>query len=206
VATVPSVALETAARTVEEITAVVLHALKTSLAPPMRNRHGEELLSADDALRSTRRFLALLRTSPDTAAEYRRHLDLLHTMDHVDNLVELARSLRGSSTAAAGDPVLGLAARLGEVIAASTAKIDQETASVAGELAGQLTTIRLNERKIILERTALGEIDPEEADAQLEMLRWLERVSHHVARASFYISGGNGRIEAMTTPREDGAD
>ena len=93
---------------------------------------------------------------------------------------------------------------------AATAERSSESKDASGrrleELLASLREICGRLRPTILQRTAAGVIDAHSALAQLEALRWLERVSHHLYRAAHHLSEGSRDDAALASAPDAAAD
>jgi phosphate:Na+ symporter len=194
VARVGPVAVETARRTVEEIAAVVATALGKMTTEPASSRTRSEFEKAKEALEETRRFLAQVRSSPAAPSEHGRHLAVLHAVDHLERLTEAGLE---ESTAAflRRDDSLEDARRLvASVIAFDPALLhaDGERVAEIARASAEIERMRLDHRRITLEKTALGEISPVVATRRLDGMRWIERVVYHSWRAAHHLAYPSG--------------
>jgi phosphate:Na+ symporter len=106
VAELGPVAVEAARRATVEIGALILDAARhLLLGDEQRARVLRSLDAAEAGLNETRAFLGVVRTSRSAPAEYRRHLSVLHALDHFERM---SRSLRDEQPfrVLGGDPDL----------------------------------------------------------------------------------------------------
>ncbi|HVS30326.1 MAG TPA: Na/Pi symporter [Thermoanaerobaculia bacterium] len=197
VTNVPAVAIEAARRTVAEIALTLFTAQRALLSHASGDE--ETFATADAALGEVRRFLAAVRTSPEAALEHRRHISTLHAIDHLDRILEELK-LPGAG-ALMNFPEesrrieKGLDLALDWLSGTSTEVPLGSWQSIAEELAHT----RLARRKEILEKTAIGLIDPEEAERQLDGLRWFDRIGYHTYRAIHHLAAASGAEETETS-------
>jgi phosphate:Na+ symporter len=208
VANVGPVAVETARRTVEEIAAVVANALGLLTTGPASSRVRSALEEAKEALEETRRFLSQVRSSPAAPSEHGRHLAVLHAVDHLERLTEA-----GLEESAAGvvrrDASLKEAREIMEsVIGFDPALLHAEGERVAesARASAEIEQMRLDHRRMTLEKTALGEISPIAATQRLDGMRWISRVVYHSWRAAHHLvypSGAGHGSEVYKDPERE---
>lgn len=196
----PSVAVEASARALGEAAAAVLEEAITLLDHASLGRQGRERLwAAQSAIREVRAFLAQVRLEGHQDGEYGRRLALLHASDHLERLAEacLERDspLRGAEVIAAGSR---LAAEVAEAVTwLRRGRSAGEAVGEAGEaLVRHLaeTSVRQAEerrrhRAWLLAETAAGAVLPDETQARLEDMRWVDRVGYHTWRALHHLAG-----------------
>jgi phosphate:Na+ symporter len=194
VASVPALAVDAARRTVMEIAGVLTGASQATLRPGPRDRTlPETLATADRSLAAARRFLSDIRSSPESPREHMRHLDVLHTIDHLESLIaalqktgylvhlgppgaprELAAEVRGRL-----EPIgLWLKTREG-------AAPVEEAATLTANVAERRRTARLS----LMDGTAAGALRPDDALDQMDALRWVDRIVYHICRATLRLAG-----------------
>jgi len=177
------IGVEAAHRTAREVAARSAAVLAARLDGAPDADEQATLGAAREAIAEVRRFLGRVRGS-DVDADRKRHLAVLHALDHLDELVEAGLAAPPPALLAevpgAREPVAG-ALRLAHawLVGAGGTAPRAETAARAEQVAAELTS----GRRLILERTAAGELDAEQADARIAALRWLDRVGRHLARA-----------------------
>lgn len=188
----PSVALEAAARALNEIAAVTLReALDLLATRPLGREEQEQLQAADTAMKETVAFLGRIQAGGDGNSTYVRRLSLLHARDHLDRLIEACLE---SETPVRGAKVQDAAARLVPELEAAVAWLlgEQGNADALVRRLGEASQRQAEERRRyrvrLLEDTAAGEIDPEEAQRLLESMRWVDRVGYHAWRAVHHLA------------------
>jgi phosphate:Na+ symporter len=212
VAEVGPVAVEAARRATVEVGVVILDAARQLL----RERHHpaipQMLDAADSALSETRRFLGAVRTSRAAPAEHRRHLAVLHALDHFDRMVEALRDPEPQHVIQR-DPDLGIfAAELADGLAVPLAWLKEESATAPiGEIRGmsqRIADTRRDHRPRVLAQTATGDIDPDTALAHLDAMRWLDRIAYHTWRAAEHLGEETTAADAPSglATAETGAD
>lgn len=200
VASIAPVALEVARRTLITVAGVAYasaHALLVETPRPHTVGRRTEEMSA--AIGETRRFLALVRTSPDSGAEHARHVSLLHALDHLDRLTDAlgeahyAATLRGTTAGAQAAQTLAAALEAAAPWAAGDEGAPSPAATL-GAASAALADERKSHRRALL-AAAATHLDPDEAAREIEALLWLDRVGYHSWRAALHLSS-EGEAEA----------
>jgi phosphate:Na+ symporter len=187
----PAVALESASRTVEGAAAELVEILRAAAAQPLRRAIPRDRLdAADAALAETRRFMAAISASEGTP-ERERHLSLLHAIDHLDRLIERLASHtppRPVSLPAFDELRARARVELEPIIRWLRGADPSPPVALAEALASASGLRRRDERITILEATADGAVDPDNALEQLEAMRWLDSSLYHVWRAVHHLA------------------
>lgn len=200
----PHVAVEAAARALGEIALVTLQeavALLRESEPGRQTR--EHLWAAQRGMDETSRFLGQIRFSGHRGEDvYSRRLALLHAGDHVDRLIEACLE---SETPIYGADAQAAAGQLADEVATAVSWL-QTHEGKAKELIRQLKKVssrqaklRRSQRAIRLEETAAGLIQPDEAQRQLESMRWVDRIGYHTWRTLHHLAGSPVLAETLET-------
>lgn len=192
VATLGPVAVEAARRTVIEIALVVTEAARAVVSTEGGYRAATERLdTAQEALRETRRFLGRLGAGPQTRDEQRRHLASLHAIDHVTRLIEACRESEPARASSRDPQLRELSLRLGDALRATRDWLSVPAGpSPVPELertSSQIAALRREQRALVLERIARGGVDPDETLAELEAMRWIDRIAYHLWRTAHHL-------------------
>ncbi|HSV97796.1 MAG TPA: Na/Pi symporter [Spirochaetota bacterium] len=193
VTNVASVAIETARRTVIGIAAVVMESLRRILNAEA-SLHGiaDDMEEAGMALRETGRFLSRVRSQPESPEIHQRHLSVLHSVDHLERLVETCREVDEMREIAHHPELRRLAleqlSRIDMVVRWLQGHTDSAPLGVVEAMSQSIAGIRRAQRVELLASTARGELDPEDAMSRLEAMRWLDRLAYHVWRAIYHLS------------------
>ncbi len=188
-----SVAIETARRTVIGIAAVVMESLRRILnAEASFHDIADDIAEAGTALRETGRFLSRVRSQPESSEVHQRHLSVLHSVDHLERLVETCREV-DEMREIAHHPELRLIAleqlsRIDMVVRWLQGHTDSAPLTVVEAMSQSIAGIRRAKRVELLASTARGELEPEDAMGRLEAMRWLDRLAYHVWRAIYHLS------------------
>lgn len=198
---IPSVAVEATARALGEIAAATLAEAHRLLDATRLTRQGRTCLWAAQAgIREARAFLAQAHLEQHHGNEYNRRLTLLHASDHLSRLVEAClefeEPLHGSEVRAA-------ASRLAPEIAEAAAWLSQP--DWQGEAAvrhlAAASTRQAEERRLhrawLLAQTAAGDVLPDDTQAQLEAMRWVDRVGYHTWRALHHLIGSEPAADSQ---------
>ncbi|MFN3981199.1 MAG: Na/Pi cotransporter family protein [Caldilinea sp.] len=190
---VPNVAVEAAARALGEITIVTLQEAVNLLRNGVLSRTGEEhLRAAQSAMDETSRFLGKIQFNGQRDEVFARRLALLHAGDHIDRLIEACQE---SHTPIVGDDVHTAAHHLANDLDAAINWL-QTREDEADELIRQLARAsadqaetRRHQREQVLEATAAGHLLPDQAQHQLESMRWVDRIGYHTWRTLHHLAG-----------------
>jgi phosphate:Na+ symporter len=189
-ATVPAVAVEAARRTVMEIAGVLLDLLGGLLERPGSRPDADAIEAAHLALAETRGFLARLQTA-QVPGDHERHLAVLHTMDHLERLVERVRA--APPQAALDEEVVTAAAYVREQLEPvhTWLRSDDARAPVVRceRLAAEIAERRRTQRVVQLQAAAAGRIDPDTALQHVDGMRWLDTSVYHVWRVIHHLAG-----------------
>jgi phosphate:Na+ symporter len=214
VLSMPSVAIESARRTVVEIGAALVAATRSVLASGNHRRYLPATLeTAGAAAAAARSFLGRIRSSPEDEDEYDRHLGVLHAADHLDRLLEALHDPPSAATIGSDATLREVARAAGEGLVGAFAWLDSGGSVEAPELEAlsrQVAERRRLHRPTVLARTAGGEIDPDAGLRILDAMRWVDRAVYHVWRATYHLSPtrlpGNGSHEVFEdAPTADSA-
>jgi phosphate:Na+ symporter len=203
----PTVAIEAARRTVLAVAAVLTAALRDAAGHPgpASAAVSDRVAAAVVALDDTRRFMAGVR-APGGAGIDPAHLSTLHAIDHLERLAgRLREPPRGRTGRDADFDALSTDAAAGlagihdwlSVEATTPQRARSPTAAeLAAALSARVAEHRRDHRSLLLERAARGEIDPDDALARLDRVRWLDSALYHVWRASHHLGGAHPQGQA----------
>lgn len=191
VASIPAVAIEATRRTVKDITVSLIKEVTNMLDGKIPDR-SHILESAENALSQSRLFLSRIRSDKgSTHEEQSRHVSVLHIIEHNELIIEECRETEHISVLRNTEGLSflcdELSHRIQDIHDRLTNSKPKDTVPFAAEISKMMIDIRKNERESILKRTALGQINPEEAYSQIEAIRWLDRVTYRIYRAAYHI-------------------
>lgn len=139
------------------------------------------------ALDETHAYLDRIHLSTGDGADWERLIALIHTLDHMQRLHERCEEEEDRAINAKSNDVLAEQCQLlVHTIDEIVDTIDHHRWTVAAKIANSAETqIRdrvESYRKITLSRIGRGEINVAEGTNHVESIRWLRRVSRHIAR------------------------
>ncbi len=180
----PAVALRAVEPTLAELALAIFSALSDRLSGRPIDPDRRTLLHI--AVEESRSYLARIDTPPRGGSADAREVAALHVIDQLRRL--LARIEQpGRGQAMAEDPELRR--RSAQLVDALPGPLSDVNAA-EGRLSSferELAQDRDGFRQRVLDRAARDEINSREALALLDDQRWLERMSHHVARILHHI-------------------
>jgi phosphate:Na+ symporter len=187
----PPVAIEAVRRALcemlRETLEVVVAAADGALTPAQRDAR---LVPVREALLETRRFIGRVRTSPDDHQQFSRHVSVVHAADHTGRLVRACEE--ATTDILASEPPLRSAVQHLEWGATTAHRWLQSNGeapiSMLQDTAQTLHDLRQSHRQALLQRVARGDDSPDVAARQIDIMRWLERVSHHMWRAAYHLA------------------
>lgn len=189
---IPQVALETARRTLSEIAGyVIAHLISLFRGYGQGNRTMETLITAEQALDRTREFLKGLRAFNNSPLLHERHTNIIHSLEHLYRLIGACRE-SGHLRSVIADPHLsGIATkfidRVESLLAWLQGDSDVDPRREVEEASLSIAGIRKEQRKEILEKTSMGEINTETAFSLIESMRWLDRIAFHIWRSVVHL-------------------
>lgn len=190
---VPSVAIESARRTVVEIGTALVGMTRVVLdGRDPRRFYPEMMETAAAAAAETRAFLGRIRSSPGDEQEYQRHLATLHASDHFDRLLEALHDAPSAMTLNS-DPTLkevagaASAGLIGSLRWLETGGADEDAPHLES-LSREIAERRRLHRPTILARTAAGEVLPNVSLEALDAMRWVDRAVYHIWRATYHLT------------------
>ncbi len=149
------------------------------------------MVHAAQALEETLEFLAGVRTGDDDAADRRRHVSVLHALDH---LLRAAHRLAPSAALArfAHTPDVrpvreALDAAVAAMVAWCPVLAPDAPADAILERFQAIPGLRRHTRGQILRRVADGTADADDAEETLEALTWAQAIAHNLERAVHHL-------------------
>ena len=151
-----------------------------------------DLVQHQQALNETEAYLDRIHIKSEQRARHERLLSLLHALDHLQRLHERCEEDEDRAS------VAGRAPRLAEVhglMLEETATLRKEISShdwrrawqCAEKTAQQILAQRQALRARIVAATASGQLSVPESTDRLAALRWMVRVSYHLARITHHL-------------------
>ncbi len=205
----PSVAVEATARALGEIAAATLAEANRLLEGARLTRQNRTCLWAAQAgIREARAFLAEVHLDQHSGQHYNRRLTLLHASDHLNRLAEACLEYEDPLR---GDEVEAAAGRLAPEIAEAATWLGQPNwdgddlvRHLAAASARQAEERRLH-RAWLLAETAAGAVLPDQTQAQLEAMRWVDRVGYHAWRTLHHLAGTDATPDSQVYEEAEAA-
>lgn len=191
VADVPGVSVDAAWRTARDIGKVLVGVAQAQLAPaPAREGQEQELEAVEKALEETQQFLGRVGASQEFAHVHQRHIQVLHALEHLGQLLRECREGAQLELALHTEQLAPTMEQVRQHLAAAADWLaqEQEGAPVPGSPYA-LEGLRRSERARLLTLTTQGKLSTLEASRMLEGLRWLDRVVHHTFRVLEHLHG-----------------
>jgi phosphate:Na+ symporter len=199
-ATVPAVALEAAHQVTVEIFREQLR-LILGVFERLRlaHRSPDEL---ERAIGDTRQFLSRASAGEEGQRELNRRLSLIHALDHLQSVTNSVHAGITLPPHLDWEPALTFR----EAVRRTVSPVEESLIDPAPlrDAAAEIFRLRTERRHEVLERIARGMLRSEEAEIELELLRWLDRVSYHLWRAAHHLSRlvDHRQDEPPAPPRE----
>ena len=156
-------------------------------APDGEQGQAAKLLPLQRALDETQLYLEHIRLKDDDDQARSQLLSMFHVLDHLQRLHERcdkeeSRVLTARATSELADECT----RMCDSISQNLHDVENQQLDAAIQCTEDLQQRIQNERPpyraSIMEQIATGELDVPEGTRRLEAIRWLDRVSHHLAR------------------------
>jgi phosphate:Na+ symporter len=149
------------------------------------------LLHVRGALDDAGAFLADVRSDPAEEVDHRRHVSVLHALDHLQRSVMLLERSRALDRFARAPDLAELRtylrAALESMVAWCPVLAPDAPADDVLERLGGIPTLRRRTRRKILRRVATGEVAADDAEGTLEALAWAQSFGHHLHRAVHHL-------------------
>jgi phosphate:Na+ symporter len=188
----PSLALNAVQKIIyEEILAMFNH-IRAVLS---EDRNGErmDIIELKEVLDRTHYYIEQIHLSPREQVDWERLVNIIHTLDHMQRLHERCeeeedRAIRARSTELLIEHSQHLLTATSTIVEHLQAEQWHDAAITAEQIAYEILEHKEPLRESIMSRLAQGEISVSEATPTLESIRWLERVSQHLARITHHYS------------------
>jgi len=160
---------------------------------PAREAHAarQRLRRVREALDETQAFLAQLRSNPDAGDDHRRHVSVLHALDHLTGAATLLEHAAHAQRLGTAPEMAALRERLRAGLDAMVAwcplHAPEGRADPILDVFKSVAQLRRQTRVQVLRRVATGELDPDDAEASLETLAWTQQLSLHLLRAVHHL-------------------
>jgi len=189
---VPAVAVETARRTVNGIAVEIINGVQVLLEEKGRQEWAVRILrEADHALLRTRQFMSNIKSGPDTDRVHREHISVLHAIDHLDRLIDACWESESLRILKHVDHFTSIANHFEQELNVSMKCLQgipgDITIEMIQEASISIAHIRKQQREDVLDRTAKGQLETDDALRQMEAVRWIDRMGYHLWRTVFHL-------------------
>ncbi len=200
----PSTVVEAARLTVADILAEALGVARRLLEGETKESVLEARRDAlQNALVAVREHMASVQTDPGSATDYRRHVAVLHAVDHLHRLVEAYGESQNKVASRNYDESAKLARELAAELVHARKWLEQPSSEAKPDLSlasRSVASARRELRPNLLERAASGELDAEAIERRLEALRWVDRIGYHAWRALHHLAAADQELDEELPP------
>ncbi len=173
----------------QQLIDLIMH-IKQLLAQRFKGS-SDDLPCLQTALRQTRAFVDLIHLQQTEQAEWPKLLAMIHVLDHLHRLhqrcdQEIFQVRNLAALALPENIQLGISGHLESLVVALQRERWREAYQLARELRVQLAEQLEPVRKKIMTDIALGKVTVPRATEYMEALRWLQRISNHLARSVYH--------------------
>ncbi len=191
VASVPSVAVEAARRTIVETSKFGLQTIKQLLQEGPSEKINQDLDTAMSVLKQIKSFVAHIPALAVETMEFKRYLSILHIIDHLARVLEVIQEYHDSEILRQQSSLQALSAKLFHDIDQSINWLSGDTrecnASLVEITSKAIAQTRRTRRAEILSDTAAGRINPEDGIQEINELIWLDRIGYHIWRIVYHL-------------------
>ena len=158
-----------------------------------------DLTELQTALDETHDYIDRIHLERTESERWRMLTATIHALDHLQRLHERCEEERDRAVAAAQTPELAVRVRMvvdsnRAIIAAVERNAWREAAKTARATQDAVHEIVREFRDSVMQQIASGHVDVPSGTSRLEAMRWLRRVSKHVARISEHLAEAVGAV------------
>jgi len=151
------------------------------------------LTKMQQTLDQTHDYLDLIHLHREQSEEWPRLVALIHTLDHMQRLHERCdedgeRAITARSTATLRPQCEQLLSGISEIEISIHDKRWHDATDHATMIASEIREATTTARIAVTTSIGSGEISVADGTARLEAIRWLRRVSHHIARITDHVT------------------
>lgn len=191
VAKIPSVAIEAARRALVDTSVMVLGSIHQLLDEGPSVKMRSDLTTAITALSQVRSFFYLMPSLSVDSMEFRRYLSIIHSTDHLERTVSIILQEGCIEAVRQKDVFTPVTLKIMNGIKYSVDWLQGEgmdkIASVVENVSQNVSQIRKNRRAEILKAIAVGTIEPEAGNQEINGLICLDRLGYHIGRLIFHL-------------------
>lgn len=181
----PPIAVEAARRAVIDIALFIIHILK-DLISNKEEDFQRRLRFASNALNETKLFMSKVKTNPHESKLYNEHISTLHSIDHLNSIIEACYEKQAIDTLKNSDLFKDMLSNFSNELNESENALQQKSSldnvEKIQELSQYLANIRKLERIEVLKKTAMGSLDSHTALEFIEAIRFIDRLGYHIWR------------------------
>jgi phosphate:Na+ symporter len=187
----PDLALRAAQVAIQSEFLALLQHVDAVLGQP--DTHRTDLIELQRALDETHAYLDRIQLSSQAAPLWERLIAMMHALDHLQRLHERCEEDEDRAYTAQKTPDLAaeyqcLVSGVEDILACIQTNHWEKAAHIAQTTTDQIHQQVRPYRELTIHQIAQGEIDVPTGTARLEAIRWLRRVSKHLARISEHMS------------------
>ena len=187
----PNLALEAARISVQDEFIALLQHINFILGDLQHGKKAD-LVSLQSALDKTHHYIDLIDLKKEKDAKWKQLISLIHILDHSQRLHERCEEEEYRARLVRKSPDLHnehqhLITGNNQIINAISSKRFSDARKYARTNEKLIIKSMEPYRDMIVEEMAKDEIDIPRGTSKLEAVRWLDRVSHHIARITFHM-------------------
>ncbi len=211
VAATGSVGVEAARRALVRIERDFVIALDKSVSSP--NDEVPGLSDIQEGLAATREFLSRVAatTKDQSESTWKTHLSVMHALDHLDRLAEAAAETQHARWISKKEELHNRLSTVTRTLRQGLEPLEEMIAEELPvpqfkEISLKTADWRRGKRIQLLEASASGDVMPEDTLAQLEAVRWIDRLAYHSWRALRHLSPIQESDAPKNQPREENGE
>ncbi|QKI89316.1 Na/Pi cotransporter family protein [Thiomicrorhabdus xiamenensis] len=188
----PDLALNAVQQSLLMLSEELIDELKLIVSDPTSKRDPSKLQQLQQNLDQTQYYLDEIHLSHSDHHQWQRLVEMIHILDHLQRLHERCEEESDRAEASKQFPTLHQSAqRMAEDIQnfqyALARKEWQQNVVLTEALSRFMNQDAETYRHEMVERMGQGEINADQCWDSLEAIRWMQRVSHHLARLSLHL-------------------
>ncbi len=193
----PALAINAVQIAIEDVFHLLLRHIAVLLGsatpPPSSTAQPISLHEIQQTLDQIHNYLDEIHLEREQSAEWQRLVALIHTLDHMQRLHERCdedaeRAVTARTTATLQSQCAELVDGIGEIEIAAHSRRWHAACQRASLIATTINENRPEARATVMASIGSGELTVPDGTARLEAVRWLHRVSHHIARICTHIT------------------
>ncbi|MBN2433714.1 MAG: Na/Pi cotransporter family protein [Spirochaetes bacterium] len=189
VSSIPSLALGTVKLSLMECLIILLYGLREIITSEHKTSTSQAgITDVEIMLAEVKKYMSRIRTGRKSSEDaYQLHINLLHALEHLEFIVSAALE-KSATKLAKTDETNELIKTFDYIIDTMGNRSADIDVIYLEESAKKINANRYKRRHKILNKTAYGELSPENAYSEIESVRWLDRVSYRVWKSVYYLT------------------